>query len=216
MSLQYISQVMPAVKFNIAKLATKQAEPTTRGLASVERLLYFVYMNRERPVSLTAWEGSVLRVYSDASFNCHRDQKSHTGVVICDERCRNCVYTGSNKQTCVTQSSTDAELVALCASIPNGSLFREVLQEFRIHVRVIHLVDNESTRTQVSNGILRCGEMMRHVRNRIAFAEAYFIDKENRVSHSWCETAQMVADLMTKCLGSALYGRHEPIVMGYG
>ena len=111
----------------VAYLATRVTRCNTDDVAKLKRLLKYVSDTRERGVVLRPGSmGICVRVFIDASYGVHADGKSHTGscVVIGDV---GAVHCKSSKQSIVTKSSTEAELVALSDSANQGLYIRNYL-----------------------------------------------------------------------------------------
>ena len=91
----------------------------------------FCHYNRSiilRPGSM----GIVPRLYVDVSYGVHADGKSHTGssIIIGDT---GAVFNKSCKQSIVTKSSTEAELVAASDALNQLLHARELLKNQKKH-----------------------------------------------------------------------------------
>lgn len=100
----------------VAYLATRVTKYTVDDIEKLKRVVQYIAYTRERGVILRPQKlGGCIRLYVDAAYGVHGDGKSHTGscVVIGDVEA---VYCKSCKQSIVTKSSTEAELIALSDS----------------------------------------------------------------------------------------------------
>ena len=79
----------------------------------------------ELGIILRADDGIQVLAHIDASFAVHSDMKSHTGGFI--TLGSGPVYVSSKRQTLVTKSSTEAELVGLSDVLPQVLWTREFL-----------------------------------------------------------------------------------------
>jgi hypothetical protein len=113
--------------------------------------------------------------YVDAAFAIHDDSKSHSGVALFVAGVL--VYSASRKQTCVTKSPTESELVALSDYVE----FIELFQEFvlfmvseKLPTPIIHQ-DSTSVIMLVTRGggVTRT----RHLRNRMHLVKEAVDDK---------------------------------------
>ena len=97
----------------VAYLATRVTRCTRDDVVKLDRLMRYVKGTKERGIVLIIREEGVnVKVYIDEVYGIHADGKSHTGscVVIGQVgpvHCKSC------KQTIVSKSSTEADLIAL-------------------------------------------------------------------------------------------------------
>ena len=99
----------------IAYLCTRVKSPTTGDLTKLGRVLKYLNGTAEQVLVLRPSTELKLEGYIDASFGCHPDGKSHTGLVVTLGGCT--VLCMSSKQKLVTRDSTEAELVGLSDKI---------------------------------------------------------------------------------------------------
>ena len=134
-------------------------------------------------------------VFADASFAIHQsDRKSHSG--LCIKIGSSTVLCKSGKQTLVTTSSTEAELVACADAIPYVEGIRKLLTElnFPIGSTIIHQ-DNLSTIRLIQNK-KPLSQRTLHIDNKFFFLrEKHQLGAVNIVHTS---TTSMLADLFTK------------------
>ncbi len=119
--LNALDQIYSATSF----LCTRVNEPTKTDQKKLIRLLGYLQTTRLLKYHLTPAQPLSVVSYIDAAFETHDDSKSHSGVTIFVAGML--VYASSKKQTCVTKSPTESELVALTANIGLVELFEEFI-----------------------------------------------------------------------------------------
>ena len=151
-----------------------------------------------------------VRAYVDASFGTYQDMKSVTGVMIMIGGA--CVYIKSGKQKIITRSSTEAELVGLSDALSQILWTREfvICQGVNLGPAIVYQ-DNKSTICLVNRG-RSMSERTRHVKVRYFFITHYIEVKEIEVQY--LPTEEMVADMMTKPLHGALFGKFRSMYTG--
>jgi hypothetical protein len=152
-------ECLPAVAF----LSTRVTCCDEDDMDKLIRLLKYLRESEDRGLVLRpGTKGITVRVFVDAAYGVHADTKSHTGsyVVIGDT---GSVHCKSTKQSIMTKSSTEAELVALSDSANQGLFLRNFLHHQGYDMGpVILYQDNMSTMGLVARG--RSGaEKTRHI-----------------------------------------------------
>ncbi len=105
----------PDITLTIAFLCTRVSKSTHGDWEKLRRLLKYLYRTMDMPRILKMNGGIELALWADASFACHHDMKSHTGMALGLGGA--IIATGSSKQKLVTRSSTEAELVGASDTI---------------------------------------------------------------------------------------------------
>ena len=96
-------------------------------LVKLERVLKYVCATRDRGLVFEAGsKGTVVSVLIDVAYGVHLDGKSHTGSCVVVGM-RGAVQCKSAKQQIVTESSTEAELVALSDSTNQALYLRNFI-----------------------------------------------------------------------------------------
>jgi hypothetical protein len=133
--------------------------------------------------------------FIDASFGCHSDGKSHTGVVV--TLGDGPVYVRSVKQRIVTKSSTEAELVAL--SDESGALIdiKMFLISQGYDVNLIIAQDNQSTISMITSA-KRESLRTKHINIRYYWLKERIDAGEFNLIY--VPTGAMLADLLTKAV----------------
>ena len=167
----------------LAYLATRVDRCTTDDVDKLERLLRYIADTRDRGVVFRPGKfGIRVRVFIDAAYGVHPDGKSHTGscVVIGD---LGAVHCKSSKQSIVTKSSTEAELIALSDSANQGLYIRNFLisQGHKMKPVIIYQ-DNTSCMALVERG--RSGaEHTRHIAIRNFWIREWVTTGEAVIEH---------------------------------
>jgi len=140
----------------------------------------------------------------DSSYAVHPDMKSHTGIFMSIGKGGG--YTASRKQKLNTNSSTEAELVAIDDAMGQILWTRHFLAEEGIAVPVTTIYqDNKSTILLSENGKPSSSKHTKHLDVRY-----YFITdciKRGEVKVTYCPTENMLADFFTKPLQGAAFRR---------
>jgi hypothetical protein len=189
-------------------LARYMAKWTRRQDQELHQLISNIHCTKHK--TMVGWvsddfESLQIQLYSDADFaGCQDTMRSTTGV----HACLNGPGTSfppsgqSKRQGCISQSTTEAELVAAshalrASGLPLLELFETLYPEQRESPRLIHFVDNQSMIAVVRTGR---NPTMRHLGRvhgvSIGFWHEQFLDYNMAISY--IGTAKMTADIYTK------------------
>ena len=187
----------------VAYLATRVTKCTEDDLEKLRRVLRYIAGTRENGVVFRPGVlGICVRMYVDAAYGVHADGKSYTGscIVIGDV---GSVHCKSSKQSIVTKSSTEAELVALFDSTNQGLYLRNFLidQGYLMGPAIVYQ-DNTSCIALVDRG--RSGaEITRHIGIRYFWLRERIEKREAVVQYKG--TKEMYANILTKPLQGAQF-----------
>ena len=217
MSMQYGNLVVPSVRYHVIYLATRQAHPKKGDYKKALRVLRYMHTMSEKAMHIYGMgKNPYIYVYTDAAFDVYRDSVSQSGKTIFIGDAGGAVYCHSNKQKCVTRSSTESEIVAAGDAMDIAQFYRMILEELGFNnTKVIHYQDNMSCISLVDSGCYAYDKKERHIVRKINFMHEYFENPENNASMVWCPTHWMIADLMTKDLHGAQFKALESICLGY-
>jgi hypothetical protein len=216
MSMQYGTLVMPSIKYHVILLATRQVAPKVGDYKKAQRVLE--YMRHQAHKALHIYgigDDPDIFVYADAAFDVYTDSHSHSGVCVFIGKAGGAMYCSSNKQKCITDSSTGAEIVAAVSALTIGAYYRDILAEFGYKCRVIHYEDNMSCIALVDSGSVAYDKKERHMVRKINIMHEYFQTVDNNAMMIWCDTAWMIADGLTKDLHAQAFEISENILMGH-
>ncbi|KID93530.1 reverse transcriptase, partial [Metarhizium majus ARSEF 297] len=195
----------PDIAFAVSRLARHNLNPSDAHHRAADRVVQYLYstrsfalrlgtnnQHRNRPVE--TFIGS-----SDASFADNtEDRKSSQGYVLR-------LYGGpiawkASKQTTVTTSSTEAELVAASEAAKEMIAAGRLLNSLRIKLdEPLHLeIDNKQTIRLLVEGSAKLTTQLRHVDIYQHWLRQQV--QSSRIKVQWVESKDMVADGMTKAL----------------
>ena len=202
--LSYLAKrAKPECLTAVLYLATRVTRCTTDDVEKLKRVMKYVADTRDRGVVLSPGAlGICVRVFIDAAYGVHSDGKSHTGscVVIGDY---GAVHCKSSKQSIVTKSSTEAELIALSDSANQGLYIRNFLiSQGRKMEPITIYQDNTSCMALVERG--RSGaDRTRHIAIRNFWIRERVVSGEAVIVHKG--TKEMYANVLTKPLLGAQF-----------
>ena len=213
MILYLAKRTKPECLVAVSFLATRVNKCTVDDVEKLQRLVRYIRATRDSGVVLKPGGlGLTVRLYVDASYGVHADARSHTGscVVIGDS---GAVHCRSTKQSIVTKSSTEAELVGLSDSANQAIHIRRFLKAQGYTMGAITIFqDNQSCMALIERG--RSGaERTRHIDIR------YFWVKERidrgEVKVEYLRSEDMYANVLTKPLQGSQFQRERDGLTGW-
>lgn len=211
--LYYLAKrVRPDLLTALSFLVTRTTAPTLQDFGKLTRVFNYLAASKGFGIVLRPGEGDVqVKGYVDASYATHPNAKSHTGVIIFLGS--GPVYVRSTKQTLVTKSSAESELVALSEGVTYVIWSREFLQHqgYKMGPGLVYQ-DNQATMAMAKRGPTSSGNS-RHINIRY-----YFITDRiasNEIELEYLPTKDMVADLLTKPLQGADFRRQRTALLNW-
>ena len=207
LALRCRPDILPSVSF----LTGRVTSPSEEDWRKLDRLLMYLNSTRELGIVLRAENGLQVIAHVDASFAVHESMKSHTGSFI--TLGTGPINASSKKQSLVTRSSTEAELVGLSDSLPQIIWTREFLiaQGYKAAAAIVYQ-DNVSTIALTKKGRSTSAKT-RHVAIKYFFVK----DREDagEVVVQYMATDKIIADGLTKPLQGDAFRRSRDRLMGY-
>ena len=215
MTLFYMAKrTRPDMLTAVAFLSRRTTVATKQDEDKLQHLL--MYLNGTPGIGILIKPGSSLQVYAyvDAAYGTHYDMKSHTGCLIRVGEEGSPVFCKSAKQSIVSRSSTEAELIALSDSGSQVIWVREFMiqQGFDLAPATIYQ-DNMSTISLISNGRPKA-EKSRHINIRYFWLRDRIVAKDIQIEHM--PTDMMIADMLTKPLTGELFRKFRDLVTTTG
>ena len=198
--LIYVLKIRSDVRKEVIFLATKTAKPNIGDLAKCIRVLKYLNTTRKLGPTYYTEEGVVLYGCVVAAYGVHADGRSQTGYYISIGRhsAPICCYT-SAQNSCVSQSSMEAEYVALSELGKKIIHFRRILEElgFAQSQPTVIYEDNKSAIKLATN--IQVTRKSRHINIRHHYIRDIIASHEVQIVH--LPSDQMVSDMLTKPLG---------------
>jgi hypothetical protein len=205
-------RVRPDLLTALSFLVTRTSAPTLQDYGKLERVLNYLASTKGLGIVLRPSTGELeLRSYVDASYAVHKDAKSHTGIVV--TLGSGPVYVKSSRQTLVTKSSAESELVALSEGLTYVIWSREFLigQGYKLGPGKI-FQDNQATMAMAKRGATSSGKS-RHVNIRFYFVKDRIASGEVELEYK--RTTDMLADVLTKPLQGVDFRRHRDALLNW-
>lgn len=143
-----------------------------------------------------------LHGYADANYaECRVDRKSNSGYVFFVNG--GLMSWSCKKQPVVAQSSTEAELIALNETCNEALWLRKILVDMHQPVEKATIIQEDNT------GCIRltkrgcCSNRIKHVDTKYFAVNDHI--KEESIQCKQCPTEEMLADLLTKPLGTTRF-----------
>ena len=185
-------RVRPECLAAISFLQTRVTKATPSDIYKLDQVIRYLHQSPNRGIRIKPGAaGIVIRTFADSSYGVHWDGKSHSGLCI-HLGDHGCVHASSKRQTIVTKSSTEAELV--CASDSGNQVLH--LRQFLINqgyppMPAVMFQDNMSTIALIEKG-MSTSTRSRHINVRYFWLRERIDEQEISIVH-----------IGTKCMGSA-------------
>jgi hypothetical protein len=186
----------PDAAFAASRLARFNSNPGPEHHHAADRVL--LYLKKTSSLALQFGQDDYFLMASDASFADNlEDRKSSQAYVM--RLFGGTIGWRANKQTTVTTSTTEAELLALSQAAKEAMFISRLVKELGIQLEEekIHIqCDNQQTIRLVHKDINKLQTKLRHVdiHNHWLRQEA----QRNRIQVDYTPTDQMIADGLTK------------------
>ena len=157
------------------------------------RVLEYLANTRADRLMLIPGRPEGLRIFTDASFAPHGGH-SISGVVLQYDEC--CIVWKSKRQSLVTLSTAESELVAGCEGVVLSQSLAALICELQESTCRKHLMIDNTAAVTLANG--EGSQRTRHLRVESAFIRDMIDREEMDVSH--CPGDLQLADCLTKAL----------------
>ncbi len=148
MTLYYLARkCRPDILFPLSILTTRSQNPKESDMEKLNRVIAYLKWNPNKGILLRHNPDEMkLFVYVDASFNIHLDSKSHTGIGISIGDNSDFIFTKSTKQSCISGSSTESELIGLTEALKYCNWFSRLANSLDVNLILPTIIyqDNQS------------------------------------------------------------------------
>jgi hypothetical protein len=213
MILYLAKRARPELLTAVSYLATRVTKCDSDDIDKLIRLVRYIRGTRDMGIVFRPGASGIrVHLFVDASYGVHVDGRSHTGscVVIGD---LGAVHCRSAKQTIVTKSSTEAELVGLSDSANLGLFLRNFLrlQGYSVPAVVVYQ-DNLSCMALLARG-RSGGERTRHIDIRYFWVKDRVDRGEATIVHKG--TSELYANVLTKPLQGSQFVYERGCLTGW-
>ena len=196
----------PDIAIATSLLGRKVVKPTTYDWNEAKRVVRYLKMTKDWKLFLgkdnEKHDKLIAFVHADWGGS-KEDRKSNTGFVI--KLSGGVISWVSRKQTCVTLSSTEAEFIALAECCQEILWFKKLLDDFGIETGTVSIYeDNQSCMKLVDQE--KQSNRSKHIDIKYYFVKD--LKLQGIINLIYCPTELMVADLLTKPLGSQKLSEH--------
>ena len=201
MSLMYLAtKTRPDLLFSVSTLASRCADPRQSDVDQLDRVYRYLRGTKGFKIKIRC-PTMDLTASVDASFNIHRDDRSHSGMILYIGGSP--VFTRSTKQKLVATSSMHAEVLALFESIPYIIWLRDLLNElgYRQPPTTVEQ-DNKSALAIYDQGWNKSNKT-RHISVKYSFIIEQIA--EGIVKPVYVPSDKMQADILTKPITGARF-----------
>jgi hypothetical protein len=193
----------------VSFLCTRVREPTEDDLRKLKRVHRYLAGTADLPLRLSISDDYLFTAYVDASYAVHEDMKSHSGMV----------YTAgggtflakSTKQSVVSKSSTEAEVIAASDGCNDLlSLMEFINFQTGRQGKAVLFQDNTSAIHLEKNG-KSSSNKTKHMKIRYFWVKDKVASGELEIQH--LPTDSMWADMLTKPLQGELFKKFRACVL---
>ena len=211
-SILYLSsQTRLDLLYAVTQLSRRSKKCTTRDMKAVDRLLSYIFQTHQFGLTLGSKSGSMdIHAFVDASYACHLDLKSHTGICLALGDDSGFFMAQSKKQSITADSTTVAEFVATHTACQRVLWSRNVLVEMGFNPKIILHQDNTST----IHLLKHAGNSGRTKHIALRYNMIRETIKEHKIKVVYTPSKDMVADIFTKPLGMHLFPLLQAAVLG--
>lgn len=187
----------PDIAVSVSILSRKVSKPTSRDLIELRRVLKYLKGSKDLKLKLGGFAGFNLEGFADSDWAGDlEDRKSTSGYIF--KFGGGIVSWGCKKQQNITLSSTEAEYVALSEGCQELEYLRLIFQDFKISIdNILMKEDNQSCLKLLDDKI---NNRTRHIDVKYHYVKE--MKKDGKVKFIYCQSNEMLADMMTKPLTS--------------
>lgn len=209
-SLMYLAITSrPDILFSVNCLSQLQEKPTITAWNALKRILRYlkgtvnikiVYKKSDISNNRSVNNSNNLCMYVDADWAANsNDRKSITGYVLMFYNCP--ILWCCKKQNSISLSSTEAEIVAMCKSLQDMLVYKNILDKLCVVNNAIIFEDNQSAINSVSNENV-CARL-KHLDVKLKFIRETLM--KNNITVEYLCTEFQIADMFTKCLSKCKF-----------
>ena len=216
--LIWICRTRPDIAFAVNRLSTRSSKCTEKDNSAAKRVVRYLKFTRQlgltfRPATVESDEAVRLVAWADAAYCVHQDSRSHSGICFALGEDNGKFMSKSSKQSTVTLSSCESELVGGVEATKTIMWLRDQL-EFLGHEQrepTTLFADNTSMITLASN-FSGQSKRMKHSLQKVHFMMEQVQNSVVRLAYM--RTEDHTADILTKPLPPLIHWHHLGPLLG--
>ena len=216
MKLMYLStRTRPDIAFAVSALSSRSVHPKKSDMTRLHKIFRYLNGTKEAYMIFKAGGHVSLSAFVDASFMTHPDMKSHTGYCIfADDMGSAGIIYRSLKQKTVSNSSTEAEIIALHELVMHLIWVQSIYDDLRVpNVRPAEVFeDNQAAITMSTTDVVNFKGRSKYI-NRKYFSIFEHV-QTGEVKVVFVGTEDQVADFLTKALTGGKFKRFRIAILG--
>ncbi len=205
MQLMYIAiRSRPDILYNLSTLAALKND-SERAIAAIDTIQSYLTSTKEICIKFKR-EGDIrVNVYPDASFQCHYDLRSHSGLCIYIDNTSSPIISKSKVQERRVDSISEAEINAMFDALNYAKIVKGQLDELGLNSKSILVhEDNQSAIKIVSNRNISFSGRAKFMHRK--FLQITDAIEEKEVEVKYCRSGDQSADILTKAIPIQEYG----------
>lgn len=204
-SLQYLTCVSrPDITVAVNILSQFQSNPSNEHWMGLKRILRYLNGTKHFRLNYQGNSSISLEGYADANYAGNsEDRKSTSGYIF--QIYGDTISWNTKKQSTISLSSTEAELIALTHAFKEALWLSSLLDEIGINSKPVTIhEDNQPCISLVHEN--RISQRIKHIDIKYLFIRDHI--KNENLKVKWISTENQIADLFTKPLTSISFKRH--------
>uniref|UniRef100_A0A1Y1MQF0 Endonuclease n=2 Tax=Photinus pyralis TaxID=7054 RepID=A0A1Y1MQF0_PHOPY len=202
--LMYLSlATRPDISFAVNYLSKYQDRATDEMWTYLKKILRYLKKNKHIEIEFVRETNISLNCFVDADWgNDINDRKSVTGFLF--KLGGNLIHWATKKQNCITLSTSEAELVALCSAVCEGIWLNKLLLDFDYNIRLTtYYEDNQGCIFLIRNP--SNNRRVKHIDIKYKFVCELL--KKQQIEVVYIESSKQEADILTKGLPQATFSK---------
>ena len=202
----------PDISHAVNQLARLIAAPTDEAVIAAKRVLRYLAGTHSIGLKYSSNSDEIRpAAYSDSDWAGSKDAKSTSGMLV--KLGGAAILWGSQKQSCVATSTSEAEYIAASETARDICWVRNFLRAIHLHNELPTplYVDNQVAISIIKDD--RTVERRKHINVRYHYIREKYLEKE--LSPEWVPTEFQQADILTKPLSGIMFNRLRDSAMGH-
>ena len=211
-SLNYLSTcTRPDIAFAVSEVSRYNQNPGKQHWLAVKRIIKYLIGTKDLKLTFRKSTENNIIGYADADWaGDHDSRKSTSGNLF--------FYNGliswkSTKQSCIALSTVEAEYVSIGEASKEAYWLYKLSKQLELNINLPIIIneDNQGTIKLIKNPVFH--KRTKHIDTRYHYIRNLY--EENYIDIKYCQTTEMLADIMTKSLHLPTFGKLSKQLFNY-